>query len=96
MKANFACVRIHCRHLSQVAYNFVRLLIRYRELDIECEIITKVSRILKKSMTANVRKPKEDFKRYKLPWAICNQVRDICLKMSDYMKKSSAKKMDPI
>ena len=78
MKANFACVSIHCRHLSQVAYNFVRLLIIYGELDIECEIITKVSRILKKSMATNVRKSEVHFKEYKLPWAVCNQVRDIC------------------
>lgn len=54
MKANFACVCIQCRHLSQVAYNFVRLLLKYTELDIECEIIAKVSRILKKPMAIDV------------------------------------------
>lgn len=47
MKANFICVCILCRHLSQVAYKFVRLLLKYGELDTECEIIAKVIRILK-------------------------------------------------
>lgn len=67
MKANFACVCIQSRHLSQVAYNFVRLLLKYAELDIECEIIAKVSRILKKSVAIDVGKSKVCFKEYVLP-----------------------------
>lgn len=69
MKANFTGVCIQCRHLSQVAYNFVRLLLKYAELDIECEIRAKVSRILKKSVAIDVGKSEVCFKEYVLPWA---------------------------